>query len=261
MGAGHANLLLLRSLWQQRKQVGAVDVVLVSDSRETMYTGMVPGAVAGLAASQAASFCLPSLCQKYDACFIEASFQRLILSPNRHAVVLHRISSCSSSSSSSSSSLITLAFDIVVINVGSSLRGFQEIPGASRFALPTRPAVRLLDGLKAWGDNQKESTREWHLGVVGGGFAGVELAWCLHSRFASQHPASVTLYDSSPHLLAGESWQLQKVARAVCLEKGIRVENNAVVTEVADSHLLLADGRRFHCGLAVWATGPASPHC
>ena len=72
-GGGHTHALLLRRwLMQPQRRPARTLIVLVSRASTALYSGMVPGLVAGLYEPDASSIDLRQLCQRAGVTFIQA---------------------------------------------------------------------------------------------------------------------------------------------------------------------------------------------
>ena len=72
-GGGHSHALLLRRwLMRPRLRPAETAVLLVSRCSTALYSGMVPGVVAGLYSREQASIDLRQLCRQADVVFVQA---------------------------------------------------------------------------------------------------------------------------------------------------------------------------------------------
>jgi selenide,water dikinase len=104
-------------------------------------------------------------------------------------------------------------------------------------------------------------TDKLRFSVVGAGAGGVELALGLERHLAIRGlRATVTLFDGGKELLPGHSRPAARLVRWLCGHRGIRVELGRRVVGCDDdgpAALILDDGTRELCDLAIWATGAA----
>ena len=161
-GAGHAHLHVLKSMAVQRWR--DVEVVLVSPCTRQIYSGMVPGWIAGhYTLDQCAAELLP-LVQRAGVRFIETSVTALDAS--RRVATRYRRRNQLTCSRSTPARLSTAYWPAVV-----------------RHAAADSPAGKFRCRL---GDNWPRSSSKStaNLVVVGGGAAGVELALAVRYRLA-----------------------------------------------------------------------------
>jgi len=160
IGAGHAHAVVLRALSKEPLLGARID--FVAPHPVQLYSGMLPGVVAGHYAQVDAEIDFRALAERAYAEYVQASVVGLDLE--------RRIAALSDGH--------TLGYDLVSLNVGSQLD--LSVPGA-RHARPAKPFERLLGAL--------EGPRR--IALAGGGAAGAELAMALRYRGAE----AVTLYS------------------------------------------------------------------
>jgi NADH dehydrogenase len=158
--------------------------------------------------------------------------------------------------------------DYLVLAAGSHVNFFGT-PGASEFAYPMytlrdaeRLKSRILELLEA-ADIKGNSLP--HFAVIGGGTTGVEVTGALADTFdhisgtsykhLSLRDIPITLVNGSHALLSGFKPKSQQYAEQMLQERRVTVLNNKRVKEVRREELLLDDGMKVPCNLAVWAGG------
>ncbi|MFM7314254.1 MAG: selenide, water dikinase SelD [Cyanobium sp.] len=154
-GGGHSHALLLRRWWMRpQSRPSDTAVLLVSRGSTALYSGMVPGLVAGLYTREQASIDLRLLCSRAGVAFLQAEITGL--DPFGRALQLDRRP--------------PLRFDRLSLDVGAvtpapSLAGEQ----------PVKPLEPFLHWLEQRPEGQP-------LRIRGGGAAALELAFALRSR-------------------------------------------------------------------------------
>lgn len=246
VGAGHAHVQVLRR-WMM-DPVAGVRVTVVVDRAEAVYSGMVPGWVAGDYATHELEIDVVPLARRAGA--------RVVLTPaTRVDAGARRVEL---------EGRPALSYNLASLDVGSSVLGL-ELPGVREHALATRPIRGFVDRLDAQIARARTTRGDAPLrvAVVGGGAAGVELAFTLACRLRRADVAhETTLVTASPTLLPGHPRRVvARLARAV-EAAGIRVKTGITVTAV-DKHELHAssDGGRetLPSDLVLWAAGAAPP--
>jgi pyridine nucleotide-disulfide oxidoreductase family protein len=160
-GAGHAHLAVLRSL--SREPLHGARFALVSPRGRQIYSGMLPGIIAGHYRRDEAEVDLARLAEAAGAEFIEGEVAKL--DHGGRVAVLQDASE--------------LEYDLVSLNVGSLVE--RSIPGAG-FALAAKPFEAFFDKLSTVKLNR--------VAIAGAGASGIELAMALRYR-----GAAVTLYS------------------------------------------------------------------
>ena len=162
IGAGHAHLVVLRSLAE--KPLYGARIALVPPQAKQVYSGMLPGILAGHYRRAEAEIDVAELAERGYVEFVQGTVRRF--DPGRRAVTLENGDSS--------------GYDLVSINAGSLIDA--SLPGAEH-ALPVKPYDEFLSGLHI----------AERVAIVGAGAAGAEIAMALRYR-----GAMVTLYSEKP---------------------------------------------------------------
>jgi selenide,water dikinase len=244
VGGGHAHVQVLRGL--AMRPLAGVRVTVVLDRPEAVYSGMLPGCVAGAYGQGELAIDVVPLARRAGARVVLAAARR-VDAPARSIELDGRP---------------PLAYDLASLDVGSSVRGL-ELPGVREHALATRPIGELLPRLEARlrAAGAQRGSAGLRVVVVGAGVAGLELAFCLEARLRAQGaPAQVLLLGDAPKLAPGQPRGLVRRARAEAQRRGIALELGARVAAVEkDAVILEGEHPRIPADLVVWATGAAPP--
>jgi selenide,water dikinase len=238
VGGGHAHVQVLRAL--ARRPLPGVRVRVVLDRAEAVYSGMVPGFVAGDYRACELTIDVAALARRARADVILAAATRV--DPVGRRIEL--------------AGAEPVAYGVASLDVGASLRGL-ELPGVRAHALATRPISDLVDALDARIARAAAPARATPLRValVGGGAAGLELAFCVEARLRrAGHAVAVTLYESERELSLPRG--LARRALSEAQERGVRIRTGAAVTRV-DPDALWLGAERVAAELVVWSTGAA----
>jgi len=244
VGGGHTHVQVLRK-WIMRPLPG-VRLSVVLDRPEAIYSGMVPGFVAGMYRAAELEIDVVPLARRARARVLLA--RALRVDPEARRIELEGRAS--------------IAYDVASLDVGSTVRGL-ELAGVREHALATRPIRDFVDRLDAFlaRAGADAGAAPLRIVVVGAGAAGLELALTLKARLReAAREAELTLIGDSADLLPGSTARVARRARREAEHRGIRLRCAETVRAVEKDAVLLAGaGERLACDLAVWATGAAPP--
>ena len=234
LGGGHAHVEVLRRMAHSPPR--AVRVSLVSPRPTALYSGMVPGVVAGHYAVADCTIDLRALAQRAGAQWVEAS-------------------ACGIDADAKRIRLFDggdLGYDVLSLDIG-SITDLGLIAGAAQHALPVRPIEDFVHAIDAL--IQRAQRRFIGVVVVGGGAAAVELALALQFRLGTH--ARVTLVTGGTPPLPAFPARVQARARHALRRLAVRVIEDSAV-EIGARAMRLAGGEGLACDAAVLAVG-ASP--
>jgi len=256
VGGGHAHVQVLRR-WAMDPPPD-IRLVVVLDRSVAVYSGMVPGFVAGDYAHHELEIDVLPLARRAGASVILAAATDL--DPVRREIALE--------------GRPPIRYDVVSLDVGSTVRGLDG-PGVQEYALATRPIASFVREVDSRTRALAELGRPPRVLVVGGGAAGAEIAFSLDARLRTAglapHIRLITSDDEFPsgapprarRALAREA--SARGIETILRERVVRVDEKGAVTCAAsgsDSDLALAaDGSseqtHHEADLVVWATGAA----
>lgn len=232
VGGGHAHVEVLRAFAD--KPEPGTRLTLVSRTRLTPYSGMLPGCLARLYAEHEMMIDLAALARRAGATFHDIAATGFADgAPARVTLADGRV----------------IEADIVSFDIGIT-PAIDAIPGAPDHAVPVKPIDGLIPRIAAM-DAAPPAT----LAIVGGGPAGVELAFALHRRWPEAAVTLVTAGDLVPGLNAS---MRRRVARALA-RAGIAAVTQAPVARVEAGSVVLADGRSVPAQAVLVATGARAP--
>ena len=238
LGGGHAHVHVLQAL--AAAPLPAARVTVVSPHARQMYSGMVPGLLAGHYAVDDCVIPLAPLVKGARAQFIQAA--AVALDPAARRVRL--------------SNGGEIDYDVLSLDTGPVMPP-EPIPGAETHAWPVRPIESFTERwqhLLADAASGK-APRIGCVVVVGGGAAGVELAMALQHRLGRDLP--VSLVTGGGPVLAAQPPRVQGLALRALKRVGVTVFEDSC-TQVTATHLHLARGMRVACDLPVLALGAAA---
>ena len=242
LGGGHAHVEVLRSFAAEPAE--GCEIVLVSPEPRQLYSGMVPGFVAGHYTLDDCVIDLAGLSKRAAGAFRATA--AALVDPSRREVVL--------------ADGAALDYDVLSIDIGA--RTFTgQAKGVEHHAVPVRP----LDGaVRGWA-----RVRELAAGgevrsitMVGGGAAGVELALAMQHRLGNElgeGAPHLRVVTDTPHPLADLAHGARARLTRLMGERGIGVHCASAVSEVGATFVRLESGIEFASDATFWSTGAAAP--
>jgi selenide, water dikinase len=243
VGGGHTHVEVLRR-WSQHP--GEAQLTVVLDSPTALYSGMVPGYVAGDYRREDFSIDVAGLARRAGGEVILGE-ARLI---DCEARLVHL---------AAGGTATRVTYDIASLNVGCVMKHL-DVPGVRTHALPLRPIRLFLHALET-----RLSGLRWapgappQIAVVGAGAAGVELAFALAARLTrAGREARVTLVHHGDPLGGYPPGTVERVLGAFA-ERGLQLCGGVTVSEVTAREVIFTDGSSCRADLVIWATGAAPP--
>lgn len=244
-GLGHAHLFVLEAL--RKGALPECDVHVCTGEAEHVYSGMVPGWLAGRYRRDEIALDVARLCAAAGATWHPHHVRAL--SAGERTVTLD--------------SGEPVPFDVASVAVGSVPAG-TETAGVREHAVPLKPlgnVERIAERVSALratsGASSGAGDAPAGVTVVGGGLAGVEIALAIKAR--GGRAVAVRMVTRDAVLASGRGAALSRRLASECQRAQVRVEYGGDVREVAGSFVRLADDRTMPSALTVWATGPAAP--
>ncbi len=219
VGAGHAHLVLLRELAEV--PLHGARITLVSPASRQIYSGMLPGLVAGHYRLDETEIDVAALCARAYVEFVPGRIAALDAAARRAKL----------------EDGSELAYDLVSLNAGSLVQ--RSIAGAEH-ALALKPFETFVSRLS--------KARPERIAIVGAGVSGCELAMALRYR-----GAAVTLFSEKsalPPELVGRTAQALRRA-------GVDFRPGMAVTTIEPGPVIIAGPSRQDFHMVLLATGPA----
>ena len=234
VGGGHAHLSVLEKL--THAAIAGTEVVLITPNRYQNYSGMLPGWIAGHYTREQSRVDLQPLVRASGVRMIEAHVTAM--SADTRTLTLEDGQQ--------------VTYDLLSLDVGSE----TQTEGLSPLGVRLLPVKPLDDFFAQWPEIQKKAInqKDYALVVIGGGAAGVELAFAaqfaLKRAGAQEH---VTLVVSSDGMLKGHHDSVRRRVMAYTRKVGIVLYQQAA-TGVVDG-LQFSDGHRIYADQVIAATG------
>lgn len=238
VGGGHAHALLIRKLGM--KPLPEVRVTLVSESRLTPYSGMLPGLVAGHYRPDDVHIDLNRLCRWAGVRFIQGRVSGLDAG-RKHLHIEHQP---------------PLSYDKVSFDTGSTPD--LSIPGARSFALGVKPVSHFHEHWKQLLD-QADPDTERHWGVVGAGAGGVELVLAMAHRLGPNRTVRFHLVYAGERILSGYPKAVVHAAERALRAYDVQLHPRFRVSAVKQSGLTAHNGNALMLDKTIWCTQAAAP--
>lgn len=237
-GGGHAHLAVLAD-WAS-KPFPDTKRCLVTSSRFTAYSGMLPGWLAGIYRAHDLLIDLEPLAERAGAQLVVADV--IGLAPEGRILRL--------------SSGADMEFDLLSLATGGEA-DTSALAAAGDRLLPVRPVGTFME---RWSQllDEKTLASTITIVVVGGGAAGVELALAVDVALRSTSQSfRVSVVTPSDSFLSGHEERVRKLVRKEFADRGIAVHFAKAVG--AENGLLLSNGNFLPADCIIAATGSRPP--
>jgi selenide,water dikinase len=212
-GGGHAHVEVLRRL--AMRPVPGLRVTLISRARNSIYSGMMPGHIAG----------------RYDLDEISVNLDRLCVLGGHRLLVAEIEGLDPLASAFHLRGRPPVRFDTASVNVGVT-PDLSAIPGAAEHATPVKPLEGFVRSFAA------SPERAGRLCIIGGGAGGVELALALSARFEG---LSIDIVQSGVRLLPRFPASASRWATRQLTARGVRLHLGHPAQEVTASGVRTAE--------------------
>jgi pyridine nucleotide-disulfide oxidoreductase family protein len=238
-GAGHAHLNVIRNL--AAKPWPGVEVTLICPYPRQIYSGMIPGWIAGHYALDQCAAPLAALVEKAGIRWIQDSICGLDAA---NAAV-------------DGQNLGKISYDVISIDTGARVDS-STLSHSGAPLLPIRPLEQFAVG---WQSIKAAliASGAARLAVIGGGAAGIELALAVDYALRQQLPddkVSVVLVSSGA-LLGGHAPSVVKQVEKLLKSRRITLHSGRASSH--DEGLILDSGQLIARDCIIAATGVAPP--
>ena len=240
VGGGHTHVQVLRHIamnWRAARRHQDVAVTVVLDQPVAVYSGMVPGFVAG----------------QYRAEDLEIDVLPLARRAGASVVLRAATGIDTARSEVHVDGRPPLRYDLASFDIGSTVAGL-ELPGVREHTVPTRPIARFIDRVD---EMLQRRPLPAHVVVVGAGAGGVELAFCLDQRLRelSEQRPQISVVHAGSTVLDGYSRGLVTRVERNAQRRNIALRFGRRAVAASEGELELDDGTRFSDAWVVWVTG------
>ncbi len=241
LGGGHAHIGVLRMLGMHPEP--DLKVTLVSPSRETPYSGLLPGVVGGHSSEQDLYIDLGRLCQFAGADLVLAT--ATAIDPGGSEIELRNRPN--------------LAYDYLSIDVGiePALTDLAEFDEA---LVPVKPIAGFMARFNLVYEQYRGGGA---FAIVGAGAAGLELAFALNHRLGIKAEKNglpkpvLYLCQAAAELLPEAPPRLRAKAKNALAAQGIQFRPQFRAVRQGAGQLASASGAVLEVDQVFWATGAA----
>ena len=238
-GAGHAHLDVIRNL--ATKPWPGVEVTLICPYPRQIYSGMIPGWIAGQYTLDQCAAPLAALVEKAGIRWVQDSVCGLDAA--------NSVADCQSAGE--------IPYDVISIDTGARVES-SAFSNSTAPLLPIRPLEQFASGWKAI-EAALIASGTARLAIIGGGAAGVELAlavdYALRQHLTSAQVSVVLV--SRGVLLGGHAPGVVKRVDKLLKSRGIALYSGRASGH--DDGLILDSGELIACDCIIAATGVAPP--
>ncbi|MBT8488462.1 MAG: FAD-dependent oxidoreductase [Gemmatimonadetes bacterium] len=228
MGAGHAHAIVLER-WAKGERPDA-EIVVVNTRETTLYSGMIPGWIAGEYRRSELELDARVMAERAGASLVIGRVTRV--DTGERVVILDDGA--------------RMTYDLASLDVGSQIGDPSALSGRSNAT--ARDPGRIIEAISSGPDRS--------VVVVGGGAAGVELAACIKARVGG----SVTLMESGDRLMRSHDPSVSDRIQAALEARSVSVRLGTSVGNARDDEEARGDGEaRGDVPLTIWATGARGP--
>jgi selenide, water dikinase len=241
-GGGHAHVEVLRRFALARP--AGTEIVLVTPSAQTPYSGMLPGHVAGFYAREEMFIDVARLAEACGARFVVARVAALDAAAGGMQL----------------DDGTRMAYDFVSLDVGST-PATAGADGVAQHALAVKPIEAFLAGWAALLLRIADGSVR-RVAVVGAGAAGVEMLLAMrHRAHATANGAAVEwqLVTDAVDILAGFPEGVRRRFLRVLAARGVIVHRQSPVARVDGEGVRTTSGILVPADAVIWATGAAAP--
>jgi selenide,water dikinase len=242
LGGGHAHVKVLADLAD--RPLAGWDVHLITPYRRQIYSGMLPGWVAGHYPIEACAIRLDALAGRADVTFHETAGLGLDLDGNTVR--------CADGSA--------LRFDTLSVDTG-PMPALADLPGSAEHALPVRPIEAFIAAWPSLVDRILGQCRRFDLVILGAGAAGIELAFAVQRRAATDGWSHlfITVVSSEDLPLPGAPDGTRRQAARLLAQRGIVWKGGSRAIRLEAGRVHVEGGALLSFDACIASTGAAAP--
>jgi pyridine nucleotide-disulfide oxidoreductase family protein len=240
VGGGHAHVFVLQA-FARRPEPGTC-LTLIAKDRFTPYSGMLPGHMAGFYPRDALHIDLERLARRCGAVLIEDE----AVSFDRDAGQV-RLSGGG-----------TISYDILSIDIGIT-PDLSGLEGAEEHALAVKPIGDLLPKWDQLIQDAHKPDGPRRIVIVGGGVAGICLAFAVSSSLRAKVGSSIEVTLISGSAAPEINSRMRRRVEGALERRGIKLWAGCIAVAIDPQGVTLAGGRRIPADRVLVSTQAAPP--
>jgi pyridine nucleotide-disulfide oxidoreductase family protein len=244
VGGGHSHSIVLK-LWSKKK-VSGVKVTLISNVKNTPYSGMLPEYISGFYSYEESHINLVKLA--------EIAGIELIIDEVINIDADKKIVSCKSG--------LKIGFDVLSLDIGSTPQKSQ-IEGANLYSIPIKPIPLFLEKWEKIIDlAQNNPDDKIILTIIGGGAGGVELALNIHHKLIkilSTKKLTINLIHRGKRIISNHSLSISKKLTKILEQNQINIYLNEEVKSIDNQKITLFSGKKIDSNYNFLVTQASAP--
>jgi pyridine nucleotide-disulfide oxidoreductase family protein len=242
-GGGHAHAVALHQLAKDPPQP-ETRLTLVSPSTHNLYSGALPGVIAGHWQAEDIGVPLQPLCGAIGAQFIQDRIAAI--NPESRTAIL--------------GSGETITFDVMSLDIGSGIRPL-DVPGSDGAIIPVRPIAPFLQKWESALEQIKAGSTPSTIIVAGAGLAGIEVALAIHYRLLQEGITTSTIHliDPGDEIAGSSAAALRRRLYRALGRYGINLMLQTSIRAIENGCVTVSTGAKIAATLIVNCAGSA-PH-
>jgi selenide,water dikinase len=240
-GGGHAHAVALRLLSRTPPKAPVRLTVIAPDARN-LYSGALPGVIAGHWDVNAIGVPLQPLCKAAGADYVQDAVTAL--DPDKQIAEL--------------ASGEEIAFDTLSLDIGSAIRQLAN-PDSGETVVPIRPIETFLSRWQDAIQRMEAGSAPPTFIIIGAGLAGIEVCLAIHHRLQTvlTEPARICLVDANEAIATASHPTLRRKLEKALSRAGIEVVTGTRLTACENGVVELSSGDRISAALVMNCTGSA----
>ncbi|MDB9776906.1 selenide, water dikinase SelD [Alphaproteobacteria bacterium] len=235
-GAGHANIQVLKHLTMRNYE--GLQTILIDKGYSSLYSGMAPGMIENYYKFEDSSIDIPKICKNSETIFINDEIIKLDEKKNYIYLKNHP----------------PIKYNVLSLNVGSKSKINKLKISKKAKIIKVKPIINLHNRITLIEDLIKK--KEFvSCSIIGGGVAGIEIAFALKSRFKNN--IKITVFSNRKHLENSiNSQSLNKILKLLN-EHSINFINSEI-TSIQDEYIEDKNNNKYPSNISFISTGAMS---